>query len=52
MLFRSDYSGDLYGSPITLNFIEHLRDEQRFPSLDALAAAIDDDRRRALEILK
>lgn len=47
-----DYSGDLYGSPITLNFIEHLRDEQRFPSLDALAAAIDNDRRCALEILK
>lgn len=35
-----DFSGDLYGSPLTLDFIARIRSEQRFPSLEALAARL------------
>lgn len=47
-----DYDGDLYGAPITLNFVAFLRTEQRFPSLEALATQIAADRTRALSILQ
>ncbi|MEM0914517.1 MAG: riboflavin biosynthesis protein RibF [Planctomycetota bacterium] len=33
----------LYGRPITLAFHQHLRDQQRFPSLDALVAQLERD---------
>lgn len=39
-----DYEGDLYGTRLTLHLHRHLRPEQRFPSLDALAARLDRDR--------
>ena len=35
-----DYSGDLYGREITIEFFKFLRPEQKFPSLDALQAEI------------
>ena len=35
-----DYSGDLYGREITLEFCYFLRPEQKFPSLEALQAEI------------
>ena len=38
-----DFSGDLYGREITLEFHRFLRPEQRFPSLDALRAQIQQD---------
>ena len=31
-----DFSGDLYGSSITVHFIEKLREERHFDSLDSL----------------
>ncbi|MDO8188104.1 bifunctional riboflavin kinase/FAD synthetase [Conexibacter sp. JD483] len=31
-----DYSGNLYGKPLTVEFVGRLRGEQRFPSADAL----------------
>jgi riboflavin kinase / FMN adenylyltransferase len=37
------HSGDLYGQTLTLEFLQRLRGEQRFPSLDALAAQIQQD---------
>lgn len=38
-----DFSGDLYGQEIALRPVAKLRDEQRFPSLDALRAQIQQD---------
>ena len=38
---------DLYGSRIRLGFVQRLRDERRFPDVDALKAQIDADVRRA-----
>ena len=41
------YSGDLYGRPVRLSFVQRLRDERRFDSVDALRAQIEADERRA-----
>ena len=49
--FLLDYTGDLYGRPITLEFTNRLRDEQRFESADALIAQIDADVARARTLL-
>jgi riboflavin kinase/FMN adenylyltransferase len=43
-----DFDGrDLYGEPIRLAFLERLREERRFPSVDALRAQIARDVERA-----
>ena len=39
-----DYTGDLYGQPVTLELWHFLRGERRFPSLEALQ---DEIRRNA-----
>jgi riboflavin kinase/FMN adenylyltransferase len=41
------YSGDLYGRRVRLSFVQRLRDERRFDSIDALRAQIEADERRA-----
>ena len=38
-----DYTGDLYGQEITLEFYRFLRSEQKFPTLEALQAQIRRD---------
>jgi riboflavin kinase / FMN adenylyltransferase len=38
---------DLYGKTVRLGFVQRLRDERRFPDVDALKAQIDADVRRA-----
>ena len=38
-----DFAGDLYGKQITLEFHEFLRPEEKFPSLEALKAKIQQD---------
>ena len=38
-----DFQGDLYGQTLRLEFFQHLRDEVRFDSLDALKAQIQRD---------
>jgi riboflavin kinase/FMN adenylyltransferase len=46
-----EFSGDLYGESLEVQFVTRLREEQRFPSLEALAAQIHADiaaARRAL----
>jgi len=38
-----DFSGDLYGQPARVDFAHHMRDEERFTSVDALVAQIGRD---------
>ncbi len=38
-----DFSGDLYGEPLEVQFVSRLREEQRFSSIEALAAQIHTD---------
>ncbi len=38
-----EFSGDLYGENLEVRFVTRLREEQRFPSLEALAAQIHAD---------
>jgi riboflavin kinase/FMN adenylyltransferase len=38
-----DFDGNLYGCTVRLEFLQFLRDEQRFPSQEALAAQIQRD---------
>ncbi len=49
-LFEFD-GRDLHGQPIRVAFLERLRDERRFPSVDALRAQIAQDVARARDIL-
>jgi len=42
-----DCSIDAYGKLGTVEFVRFLRDEEKFPDLPTLVAAIDDDARRA-----
>jgi riboflavin kinase/FMN adenylyltransferase len=46
-----DYDGDLYGRPLRVHFIERLRDEVRFESVEALVAQMQRDLQQAREIL-
>ncbi|MBK9516507.1 MAG: riboflavin biosynthesis protein RibF [Anaeromyxobacter sp.] len=48
-----DFPGhDLYGAAIRVAFLARLRDERRFPSLEALTAQIADDAGRARALLR
>jgi riboflavin kinase/FMN adenylyltransferase len=38
-----DFSGDIYGQTMTLTFASRIREERRFPSVDALKAQIEAD---------
>lgn len=46
-----DYSGYLYGETISLLFMERIRDEKKFSSLDKLRKALADDARKARTLL-
>jgi len=46
-----DFNGDLYGEEISVQFVERLRDERRFPTAEALRAQIEQDIAEAQEIL-
>jgi riboflavin kinase/FMN adenylyltransferase len=47
-----DFDGDLYGKRIQVDFVEKLRDEEKFDSLDAMVQQIDRDARAARSILE
>ncbi|BBM69531.1 bifunctional riboflavin kinase/FAD synthetase [Rhodothermus marinus] len=47
-----DFEGDLYGQLLRVDFIERLRDEQRFPSVEALREQLFRDRQRCMEVLQ
>ncbi len=46
-----DFDGDLYGEHLSIAFVEYLRPEANFDSLDALVVQMDEDCARAREIL-
>lgn len=46
-----DYAGDLYGLPIEVEFIDKLRDEVKFASVDAMRSQMQVDASRARDLL-
>ena len=46
-----NFSGNLYGEPLCLHFVERLRDEKRFASLDALRQQLCIDAQMAQQLL-
>lgn len=46
-----DFSGDLYGQEVEVELVERIREQEKFASVDALTARIQDDVRRAREAL-
>jgi riboflavin kinase / FMN adenylyltransferase len=46
-----DFSGDLYGQQVRLSFVEHLRDEKKFPEVSGLIAQIQRDIAQTRQIL-
>jgi riboflavin kinase/FMN adenylyltransferase len=51
-VFLFDFSGDLYGQIIEVDFIAFIRGEEKFASLDALTAQIGKDAESAKELLR
>jgi riboflavin kinase/FMN adenylyltransferase len=49
--FIFDFKGDLYGTPLSVALVEHLRGEEKFDSLEALITQMDTDSLRARAIL-
>ncbi len=47
-----DFEGDLYGRRIEIEFVAKLRDEEKFPDLDAMVAQIHRDAAQARAILQ
>ena len=47
-----DFSGDLYGKEIPLSFVDFLRPEQKFNSVEELVAQIKVDIEKGREILE
>jgi riboflavin kinase/FMN adenylyltransferase len=46
-----DFSGDLYGRAVRIRFVDRLRGEEQFESVDALVAQIREDCDRAADLL-
>ena len=46
-----DFDGDLYGQHIRVHFIDRIRDEEKFNSLGALKAQLEQDREKVKQIL-
>jgi riboflavin kinase/FMN adenylyltransferase len=47
-----DFSGDLYGREVEVEFVAKLRDEEHFASLDALVEQMHRDAAQARRILQ
>ncbi|MGA3012613.1 MAG: riboflavin kinase [Bacteroidales bacterium] len=46
-----DFSDDIYGHELTLSFIDRIRDEIKFPDVEALKQQLKLDKRKILELL-
>lgn len=51
-VFLLDYDGDLYGKSLRVHFVERVREERRFPSVEALVEQISKDVAHIRERLK
>jgi riboflavin kinase/FMN adenylyltransferase len=49
--FVFDFSGDLYGERVDVAFVDWLRGEEKFDTLEALIVQMDADSARARDIL-
>ena len=49
--FIFDFDEDIYGLNLHLTFLEKIRDEQRFDSIEALSAQLARDRERCRSLL-
>jgi riboflavin kinase/FMN adenylyltransferase len=49
--FLFDFSGDLYGRMLTIEFVDFIRPEAKFPSVEALVAEMKRDSEKARAIL-
>lgn len=47
-----DFKGDLYGDCLTVQFMQRLRDEQKFASADALATQLSEDEQHCKRVLE
>ena len=47
-----DFEGDLYGERLSVQFLQRLRDEQKFDSADALAMQLSEDERHCRTIVE
>jgi riboflavin kinase/FMN adenylyltransferase len=47
-----DFEGDLYGETLSVQFLQRLRDEQKFDSPDALAMQLSEDERHCRTIVE
>lgn len=47
-----DWSGDLYGSEVRVEFVERIRDEQKFDGVEALLRQLNRDRERCRALLQ
>ena len=47
-----DFSGDIYGQNLTVEFCAYLREEKRFSSIDELSSAIAQDKANSIEYFK
>jgi len=50
-IFLFDFDGDLYGKEIQVEFLDFIREDQRFPGAEALVAQMHADCARAREII-
>lgn len=46
-----NFDRDIYGEELTINFMTRLRDEKKFSSKEELIHQIEDDKKRALELI-
>ncbi len=50
--FIFDFSRDIYGRRISIEFVKHLREEQNFASVEALCAQMEKDAHKAREFFR
>lgn len=47
-----DFEGDLYGSSLTVRFLQRLREERKFDSVDALTTQLSRDERHCRQVIE